>query len=64
MMTSTKALNWAVVFGALAIGSATVHAQTRSNVSIDRHSGLVEVKGMPAFSGKCDQGDWGAGRRF
>lgn len=36
----------------------------RLSVSIDRRSGMVEIRDKPGFSGKCDQGDWGAGRRF
>ncbi len=35
-----------------------------ARVNIDRRSGMVEIKGMPGFSGKCDVGDWGASRRF
>ena len=41
-----------------------INALNRPTVDIDRHSGLVEIKGMTGFSGKCDAGDWGAGRRF
>lgn len=41
-----------------------VNALSRPRVEIDRRSGLVEIKGSPGFSGKCDLGDWGAGRRF
>ena len=41
-----------------------INALNRPTVNIDRHSGLVEIKGINAFSGKCDAGDWGAGRRF
>lgn len=36
----------------------------RLSVDIDRRSGFAEIKGRPGFSGKCDSGDWGAGRRF
>ena len=45
-------------------GRYRVNALSRPNVDIDRRSGMVEIKGMPGFSGKCDVGDWGAGRRF
>lgn len=41
-----------------------INALNRPTVEIDRRSGLVEIKGMSVFSGKCDLGDWGAGRRF
>ncbi|SEK25647.1 hypothetical protein SAMN05216359_101199 [Roseateles sp. YR242] len=37
---------------------------SRPSIDIDRHSGLIEIKGTPGFSGRCDIGDWGAGRRF
>ena len=37
---------------------------SKPRVEIDRRSGLVEIKGSPGFSGKCDLGDWGAGRKF
>lgn len=40
------------------------NALSKPRVEIDRHSGLVEIKGSPGFTGQCDQGDWGAGRRF
>ncbi len=33
-------------------------------VDIDRRSGLINIKGLPGFSGKCDVGDWGASRKF
>ncbi len=33
-------------------------------VNIDRRSGSIEITGLSAFSGKCDVGDWGAGRKF
>ncbi|MFG6430158.1 hypothetical protein [Roseateles sp. LYH14W] len=33
-------------------------------VSIDRNTGFVEIQGLNSFSGKCDMGDWAAGRRF
>ncbi|MDQ2139916.1 hypothetical protein RBI14_17285 [Alcaligenaceae bacterium B3P038] len=36
----------------------------RLSVNIDRHTGIVEIKDKPGFSGKCDQGDWGATRKF
>lgn len=41
-----------------------LNALSHPTVSIDRHNGLVEIKGSPGFSGKCDSGDWGAERRF
>lgn len=41
-----------------------LNALSRPSVTVDRHSGLVEIKGSPGFSGKCDVGDWGGGRRF
>lgn len=41
-----------------------VNALSKPRVEIDRRSGIVEIKGSPGFSGKCDQGDWGAQRRF
>jgi hypothetical protein len=41
-----------------------VSGLNRLSVNIDRHSGMVEIKDKPGFSGKCDQGDWGAGRKF
>lgn len=41
-----------------------VNALNRLNVQIDRRTGMVEIKDKPGFSGKCDVGDWGAGRKF
>ena len=41
-----------------------VSGLNRLSVNIDRHTGMVEIKDRPGFSGKCDQGDWGAGRKF
>ncbi len=41
-----------------------VSGLNRLSVNIDRQSGMVEIKDKPGFTGKCDQGDWGAGRRF
>lgn len=41
-----------------------VNALNRPSVKIDRRSGLVEIKGIEDFNGKCDLGDWSAGRRF
>lgn len=41
-----------------------VSALNRLSVNIDRRTGLVEIKDRPGFSGKCDQGDWGASRKF
>lgn len=41
-----------------------LNALSRPTVEIDRRSGMAEIKGAPGFSGKCDVGDWGAGRRF
>ena len=41
-----------------------VSGLNRASVVIDRRSGMVEIKGMPGFNGKCDAGDWGATRRF
>lgn len=45
-------------------GRYRLNAFNSPSVNIDRRSGMIEVKGMPSFSGKCDVGDWGAGRRF
>ena len=41
-----------------------VNGLNRPSLTIDRRSGLIEIKGLPGFSGKCDVGDWGAGRKF
>lgn len=41
-----------------------VNVLSRPTVEIDRRSGLINVKGSPGFSGKCDVGDWGASRKF
>jgi hypothetical protein len=41
-----------------------VSGLNRLSVAIDRRTGLVEIRDKPGFSGKCDQGDWGADRRF
>lgn len=41
-----------------------VSGLNRLNVQIDRRTGMVEIKDKPGFSGKCDVGDWGAGRKF
>jgi hypothetical protein len=41
-----------------------VNALSHPSLTIDRRSGLIEIKGLPGFSGKCDVGDWGAGRKF
>lgn len=41
-----------------------VNGMNRPKVNIDRRSGMVEIKGMTSFNGRCDLGDWGAGRRF
>ena len=41
-----------------------VSGLNRLSVNIDRRSGMVEIKDRPGFSGKCDQGDWGASRKF
>lgn len=41
-----------------------VSALNRLSVDIDRRTGMVEIKDRPGFSGKCDQGDWGASRKF
>ncbi len=34
------------------------------SIDIDRRSGLINIKGLSGFGGKCDVGDWGAGRKF
>ncbi|MBH1966383.1 MAG: hypothetical protein I8H77_18710 [Comamonadaceae bacterium] len=44
--------------------SYRINGLNRLRVNIDRRSGMVEIKDKPGFTGKCDQGDWGAGRRF
>ena len=36
----------------------------RPSIDIDRRSGLISIKGLNGFSGKCDVGDWGAARKF
>lgn len=41
-----------------------VSGLNRLNVQIDRRTGMVEIKDKPGFSGKCDVGDWGTGRKF
>jgi hypothetical protein len=41
-----------------------VSALNRLSVDIDRRSGVVEIRDKPGFYGKCDQGDWGANRKF
>ena len=41
-----------------------INALNRPQVEIDRQTGMVEIKSSPGFSGRCDHGDWGAGRRF
>lgn len=41
-----------------------VSGLNRLSVNIDRRTGMVEIKDKPGFSGKCDLGDWGAGRKF
>jgi len=41
-----------------------VNGLNRLSVNIDRRTGMVEIKDKPGFVGKCDQGDWGAGRKF
>lgn len=41
-----------------------VNGLNRLSVNIDRRTGMDEIKDKPGFVGKCDQGDWGAGRKF
>jgi hypothetical protein len=41
-----------------------VSGLNRLSVNIDRRTGMVEIQDKPGFSGKCDQGDWGIGRKF
>lgn len=41
-----------------------VNALNKLSVSIDRRTGMAEIKGKPGFTGKCDIGDWGATRKF
>lgn len=41
-----------------------VNAFNRMQMNVDRRTGLIELKGMGAFNGKCDAGDWGNGRKF
>ncbi len=36
----------------------------KPKLTIDRRSGRIDIRGMTDFSGSCDAGDWGRGRRF
>lgn len=36
----------------------------KPRLTIDRRSGRIDIQGMTKFSGSCDAGDWGRGRRF
>jgi hypothetical protein len=44
--------------------SYRVNALNSPTLEIDRRTGLLVIKDVHDFTGKCDQGDWGAGRRF
>lgn len=43
--------------------SYRLNGLNKPKIRIDRRSGLIEIKGMTDFSGRCDAGDWGAGQR-
>lgn len=43
--------------------SYRLNGLNKPKVKIDRRSGLINIKGMTDFSGRCDAGDWGAGQR-
>lgn len=54
----------------LSIDRDTITARYRLNglnkprLTIDRRSGRIDIRGQTSFSGSCDAGDWGRGRRF
>lgn len=43
--------------------SYRLNGLNKPKLKIDRRSGLINIKGMTDFSGRCDAGDWGAGQR-
>jgi len=36
----------------------------KPKVTVDRRTGLITVKAMTDFSGRCDVGNWGNGQRW
>ena len=54
----------------LNVGRDVITARYRLNglnkprLTIDRRSGRIDINGQTSFSGSCDAGDWGRGRRF
>ncbi|WP_428682496.1 hypothetical protein [Sphingopyxis sp.] len=43
--------------------SYRLNGLNKPKIKIDRRSGLINIKGITDFSGRCDAGDWGAGQR-
>lgn len=43
--------------------SYRLNGLNKPKIKIDRRSGLINIKGIIDFSGRCDAGEWGAGQR-
>lgn len=52
-----------VVGGDQITASYRLNGLNKPKLRIDRRSGLITVKGMTDFSGRCDIGNWGNGQR-
>lgn len=43
--------------------SYRLNGMNKPKVTVDRRTGLITVKAMTDFSGRCDVGNWGNGQR-
>lgn len=68
-MTSLGRRSWLVDLENLVVGRDQITASYRLNgmnkpkITVDRRTGLITVKAITDFSGRCDVGNWGNGQR-